>query len=170
MLFAPVEHPNNVVGQALIVIAGCWLTRSAIAPSGNAVDVPPMSQLGREVVKDMCGVSGPHQQDDRPAAASPIESLQPDAFLHGYEADPVFGRVVPERQLVRLWQERSVVQFRIGKPLKTSHRSPQKPRACPRIERAVTLTTGAYSDRGLGLLTVTMDQPPERSTARPGLC
>src|SRR5262249_4466551 len=93
-----IEHSQNVIGQALIVVSGRGVARLAVAASSHAVDMAAVAQLGREVIEDVRGIAASGEQNDGTARAAPVEHLKLYIVIDGDELHLVLRRVAP-----RIW-------------------------------------------------------------------
>src|SRR5579862_8446487 len=79
-----VNHGEHVIAKPVsrvVAIDGFRCARGAETSSCDPVHVVSGRKISRKLVKDVCGVATPSEQDKRRSAAAPIEHLQRDICL-----------------------------------------------------------------------------------------
>src|SRR5262249_28743825 len=90
-----IDDAENVLAKTRNVVARFRLRRGAISAPRDGVNMSKVRQLRRELVEDVCGITKPGEQDDRPTCASKIEHLQLHAIVNRNELNVMKRRVNP---------------------------------------------------------------------------
>ncbi len=96
-----VKNSKVIPCEALFRVTPSGPTGSAVATSGDSVNMVCVRQLLGEAVENMRGEAQASQQYNGPARSAPIEDFQPDAIFHGHELHLVLRRIVPRAGLLR---------------------------------------------------------------------
>src|ERR1039457_7352424 len=80
-----IEDRNNVLAQSLRAEARFRMTGRSVPSPCYAVNVTKTGQFGREVVKDVGGISRTGQQHKRRSRTSPIEDFDLNGIFHRNE-------------------------------------------------------------------------------------
>jgi hypothetical protein len=90
-----VEDGKHVVTQPIRIITSSGNVRRAEPASGDSIHMEVSGEFWREIIVNVSRVSEPSQENQGPAGATPIENLQTNIIIHGYELDPVRRWVPP---------------------------------------------------------------------------
>jgi hypothetical protein len=92
-----IDHAENVVGQALIVVTGQRLTRCTEATTRDPIDMTELPQLWSKLVEDMGAVARSSEQHDGATCTTPIENFETNAVFNCDEPTRVFRWILPSR-------------------------------------------------------------------------
>jgi hypothetical protein len=90
-----VEDSKHVVTEPIRIITSSGNAGRAEPTSGDSIHMVVSGEFWREIIVNVSRISERSQENQGPAGATPIEHLQTNIIIHGYELDLVRRRVAP---------------------------------------------------------------------------